>query len=133
MRAQVAVALAPTRVGGGLLGGLSALGLVLAMTGLYAVVNHAAKRRTFELGVRIALGATSGVIMRLILRQGLSVVVAGCAVGGVLTFLLARILSPLLAAGQRPIDLPALGAVGATLALTGLAARVDPVVVLRHE
>lgn len=142
MRAQVAVALAPTRIGGGLLGGLSALGLVLAMTGLYAVVNHAAKRRRFEFGVRIALGATSGVIMRLILRQGLSVVAAGCAVGGVLAFVLARILSPLVAAGQGPIDLPALGAVGATLALTGLAAsvgparraaRVDPVVALRHE
>jgi putative ABC transport system permease protein len=142
MSAQIAVARLPAQVGGGLLAALSALGLVLAITGLYAVITHAVNRRTFEIGVRIALGATRSNITRMVFREALLIVAIGCAIGGGVALVTARVLSPLLAPGQSPMDPIAFGAVAITLALVGgaasllparKAARVDPIVALHYD
>ena len=62
-------------------GGLGALGLVLALVGIYGVVSFAATQRTQEIGVRMALGAQRGDIMRLVVGHGLRLVAAGIAIG----------------------------------------------------
>jgi ABC-type antimicrobial peptide transport system permease subunit len=61
--------------------GMGVLGLTLAMVGLYGLVAYAASRRTREIGVRIAVGATPGAVLRMMLRQGFALAVCGAAVG----------------------------------------------------
>ena len=65
----------------GLLSGLSILGMFLAAAGLYAVAAYLVSRRTRELGIRMALGARRGDVLRLVLAQGLRLSGAGAAVG----------------------------------------------------
>jgi ABC-type antimicrobial peptide transport system permease subunit len=139
---QVAFAQMPARVGSGALGALGAIGLAMATVGLYAVINYAVNRRTFEIGVRLALGATRGSVLRMIVREGLVVVGIGCAIGAALALVLIRAISPLVTLNQGQFDPLALGAVVAAMAIIGAAAslaparrasRVDPVVALRAE
>lgn len=124
-----------------LLAAFSALALLLASIGLYGVMAFAVTRRTREIGIRIALGARPGEVMRLILGQGLALTAVGLGVGVILALALGRGLSALLF-GIAPHDPATLAAVVATLA--GVAAlasyiparramRVDPVIALRHE
>jgi len=79
-----------------LLGGFSALALLLAMMGVYGVVSHTIAQRTQEIGIRIALGANSRDVLRLILVQGLKPVVIGSAAGLIGALALGRLLSSLL-------------------------------------
>lgn len=142
MSAQVAGAQLPVQVGSSVLGALGALGLLLAMTGLYAVITYGVSRKTFEIGVRMAVGATGGDIARFVLREPLKIVAIGCAIGAVAALAATRVLAPLLAAGQSTTDPFALGAVAITLAIVGAAAslaparraaRVDPLAALRQD
>jgi hypothetical protein len=72
---KVATALLPTQIGSAVLAGLSAISLVLAMLGLYAVVSSAVERRRFEVGVCVALGASTGNVLWKILKE--AVVIMG--------------------------------------------------------
>jgi predicted lysophospholipase L1 biosynthesis ABC-type transport system permease subunit len=76
---------------------LAVVGMVLSMVGLYAIVNQAATLRRFEIGVRTALGATRGSIMRMIVRHSLKIVGIGCGVGCIVTVALMRVLQSVLA------------------------------------
>ena len=119
--------------------GAAALGL--ACLGLYGTISYAVKRRTAELGIRIALGADRGAVQWLIVRQALLPVLVGGAVGLPLAFLAARAVGGLLY-GTAPSDPVAYGtAVGVLVVVSALAAyipawrasRLDPVIALRTE
>jgi putative ABC transport system permease protein len=124
-----------------LLGAFAALALLLAAVGVYAVTAQSARRRTREIGIRIALGAVSVDVARLVLRQGMGSVVAGLVVGVVAALLATRALSSLLfGVGAR--DPGTLAAVALLLLAVGAVAcwiparwatRLDPVRSLRIE
>jgi putative ABC transport system permease protein len=124
-----------------LLGAFALLALVLASLGLYGVLSYAVTQRTREIGVRMALGASSGEIMLSFGKRGLGLTLAGLAVGLVLAAGAAQLLTSLLY-GFRPGYVPTAGLVSLILlAVAALAcfvpahraSRVDPVVALRNE
>lgn len=124
-----------------LVGSFAALALLLAAVGIYAVLADSVTRRTHELGVRMALGARRGDVLRLVLGHGLRVTAFGIALGVVGALGLTRLLQSLLYE-VRPTD-PATFAVvlllmaGVSIAASYLPARramrVDPMVALRYE
>ena len=117
------------------------LGLVLALVGVYGVVSYGAAQRTREIGIRMALGATPRAVLRIILGQGVWLIIAGIAIGltGALTLrpVMARFLLNVSAAD--PVTLMAIPAALAVVALWACflparrAMRVDPMAALRHE
>jgi predicted permease len=133
--------IAPQRTGAAAIGALGLAGLVLAAVGLYGVLSYAVGRRTHEIGVRLALGAQPERVLRMVLRQGLSLALAGIAVGIVAALAATRLLESLLF-GVSPLDPLTFALV--TLLLAGVAllasflparraTRVDPMVALRSE
>jgi predicted permease len=122
--------------------GLFALtALLLAGLGIYGVISYIISARTHEIGIRLALGAQSPNILRMILRQGLGLAIAGAAVGLVCALIVSHLMAGLLY-GVRPTD--PLTFAGVALLLIGVALlacyiparralRVDPLVALRHE
>jgi len=140
--ARLSRVLLPVQVAAIVLGILGTIGLTLAMTGLYGVVSYSAHRRRLEIGVRIALGATWGKVMRLVLQEAVGPVGIGSAAGGLLSLLLIRAIWPLLA-GQQSATAPAallvvfaltlLASLGAVLRPALAAASVDPMVTLRQD
>jgi putative ABC transport system permease protein len=131
-----------TRLATVLLGVLALLGLLLALIGLCGISIYNVARRTPEIGIRMALGATPGHVLRLMLGEGLTLVVAGAVMGIGGALLATRLLSGFLTAGISPLDPPAFVAMLATLLVTTAAsvyfpsrraARVDPLASLRHE
>lgn len=124
------------------LGVLAALGLLLALIGLCAIAMYNVTRRTSEIGIRMALGATSGNVLRLMLGESLLLVAAGAVLGIAGATLLTGLLQGFLAAGVSPLDPLAFVAMTATWLVTAMlaayfparrATRVDPMVTLRHE
>lgn len=136
-----ATTLAPTRIGAALLGAFGALALLLAAVGLYGVIAYSVTMRTREMGVRMALGARPGDVLRLVLRQGGRLALVGIGAGALLAALMGRVLGSLLY-GVSALD-PVAYAIAATvqLAVAALAsfvpaltaARVDPLRALRSE
>ena len=104
---------------------LGLLGLVLAVVGVYSVISYAASQKTHEIGVRMALGAGRGDILKMILRQGFVLVGAGLIAGLVMTFLAARGIGSLLV-GVSPSDPVTLISVAFLLAAVGLVASYIP-------
>jgi predicted permease len=118
-----------------------ALTLLLACMGLYGVISYAVARRTGEIGLRIALGATSGVVMRQVLRESILLAAAGIVIGTLAAFAAARLLSSRLF-GVEATDPRTFAACIALMILVTLlggflparrASSVDPVEALRHE
>ncbi|MFN2564055.1 MAG: ADOP family duplicated permease [Gemmatimonadaceae bacterium] len=117
------------------------LGLLLAAVGLYAVTAYTTAQRTHELGVRIALGAQTGDVVRLVVAGGLRVAVVGVAIGAGVALFAGRFIAPLLF-DISPNDPFVFGVVAVTLIATAAlaslvpawrATRVDPNVALRTE
>ncbi len=108
MERTFAGTLLPARVGSMLAAGFGALGTALAAIGLYGVVAFAVSRRTREIGIRLALGAARGDVLRMILRQGATLVAAGAIAGAVLAGLASTVLASVLfgvsAAGSDRLD-----------------------------
>ncbi|MCY3846669.1 MAG: hypothetical protein OXH69_24370, partial [Acidobacteria bacterium] len=118
--------LALARGGAAVVGSFGMLGLLLAAVGLYGVVSHAVVQRQQEFGIRAALGATSGAIIRLALGRGIVLTTLGLAFGAVAAVAVARIAAGLLF-DVRPGDPPAvLGVAGLLLAVAALLACLVP-------
>ena len=120
---------------------LAAMALCLAAIGIYGLMHYSVARRTHEIGVRMALGARAGEVLRMILRQGMILAAIGLVAGVAGSLLVARLLSTLLF-GVTPTDAVTFTAVPAMIGAAALvaccipawrAARVDPLVALRHE
>ncbi len=142
MRQGLAFALLPSQLGMTILGTLGLLGLLLAMVGLYGMMAYAVSRRTSEIGIRVALGATQGQVLRMALRDSLSVVGAGMVVGLAIALPATHLLVEFLVPGLSPNDpisligtvlLLGAAAVAASYLPARRASRVNPTVALRYE
>jgi ABC-type antimicrobial peptide transport system permease subunit len=123
---HVSLGRVPQRIAASVSGSLGLVGLLLAAIGIYGVMAFAVTLRTREFGIRVALGAQSGDVMRMVLRQGVLVTAIGCAIGLGLAAALARPLSAVLM-DVSPLDPIAFGGAAALCAFAGLAACYGPV------
>jgi putative ABC transport system permease protein len=135
-------AIFPMRVAAGFVGSMSGLGLLLALTGLYGSVSYATRRRTREMAIRAALGATRSKILSTAIRDGVAVLAFGALLGLPLAVGAIRPLTGILPDGVNPWDPVMFAAVGFLLLATGVAAaaipaqaaaNVDPSLALRQE
>jgi predicted permease len=124
------------------IGGMGLMGLGLAIVGLYGLVAFAVGRRTREIGIRMAIGANHGAVMRMVLRQGLVLALVGLGVGVVASVGAGELLQAAFPSGEDLRDLVALlFVVPVVIAVTFIAAyvparqasRVDPILALRHD
>lgn len=129
------------RMGAVLASCIGGLGLIMAAVGVYGVVAFAATQRTREIGIRVALGATRGQVLKLVLRQGLWVIAAGAALGVLATAGITRGIANLLVgvSATDPLTFIAATLFLAVVALYACyvparrAMKVDPMVALRYE
>lgn len=139
---SIGMAFLPSQIGAALMGSIGLLGLLLASIGLYGVLAYSVARRTREIGIRMAIGATRGEISQLVLLDSAKLVGIGMGAGLLVALLVTRPLALFFVAGLRPSDplsyalmVVLLGATGLLAALGPLrrATRVDPMACLRYE
>jgi len=124
-----------------LLASFAGLALVLSALGIYGVLSYSFAQRTREIGLRLALGADRGSVLRLVVGSGARLAILGIVAGTATALILTRLMTGLLY-GVRPADPVTFGVVTFVMAATSIfacyipahqAMRVDPVVALRHE
>jgi len=141
LRDVMDVSLAPVVASGFFTAGLGLLALVLATMGIYGAMAYVVSRRTHEIGVRMAMGAKKGDVLRMIVLQGMRLVLLGVAIGLIAAMGMARILASVVG-NLNPLDpvsflgvsfLSLLAALLACWLPARRAAKVDPMVALRTE
>jgi predicted permease len=138
---SISVSLLFPRMGAGFFGLFGLLGLALATVGLYGVIAYTVSQRTHEIGIRMALGAARGDVLRLVVGQGLRLTVVGLALGLAGALAATRLIAVLLY-GISPTDAVTFAGVSAALLASAAlacylparrAAATDPMVALRYE
>jgi len=133
--------IAPQRLNATLIGLFSALALVIATVGVAGVLAFSVSQRTNELGIRLALGAERGSILRMVLGEGALMAAIGLAAGGLAAIPLSRLMSGLLF-GIQPVDPPTIAAAAVIMIVVAVVAAwiparrataIDPLVALRAE
>jgi putative ABC transport system permease protein len=141
MTQLIAESLAPRHFSTILLSTFAVVALILSLAGIYAVIAHSVAQRTFEIGIRIAMGAPPARVTGLMLRSGLTPAIGGIAAGWSGAFAISRVFAAMLF-GVGPLDLPTWAVVsGCMLAVACIASylparracRIDPVAALRAE
>jgi predicted permease len=141
MEQLVARSVAPQRFNMSLLGLFAALGLVLAAVGIYGVMAYGVLQRTREIGLRMALGARESDVMKMVVRQGMTLAMIGAAIGLGASYALTRLMKTLLF-GVSATDPLTFIVIALSLGLIALlacwiparrAAKVDPMIALRCE
>jgi predicted permease len=137
----VTASAAPQRFNAALLGGFAGIALLLAAVGIGGVLAITVSRRTQEIGIRLALGANAGTVVRMVIRQGMALVAAGLAIGLPLALAATRLLTSLLFE-TTPHDVAAFAGATVVLCVVACAAcaapairasRVDPMQALRID
>jgi predicted permease len=125
-----------------IIGFMGVLGFGLSLVGLYALVAYAASRRTKEIGIRMAIGAGRGAVLRMIMRQGIVLAAAGLAIGLAASVGAGAMMRAAFPGGDRSTDFASLAIVApAVLVVTTMAAflparrasRIDPMIALRED
>ena len=141
MREHVGKSLLLPQISATLLGTFGAVGLTLAAIGLYGVMSFSVRRRTREIGIRMALGAKPGGVLTMVVRQGLALTAVGLAIGLAIALAVGRLAASLLY-GISGTDLVTFLSVPAVLLAAALvaivipgrrAARIGPTTALRME
>jgi len=141
MSEQISAALSTDRMIATLLGAFGGIALLLAVVGIYGVVSYAVTKRTREIGVRVALGARGADVLKLVIGQGMKMVVIGMAIGLLMSFALTWLTASLLF-GVSATDPLTFAVISALLALVALlacwlparrATKMDPMIALRHD
>ncbi len=141
MEAEVGATLFPVRASAWLVSGVGLIAMLLAAVGLYGVIAYSVARRTREIGIRMAMGARPWTVVRLVMRQGLTVAVAGLLAGAMLAAFAARLIAGALYGVRTSDPVSWIGAAVVLLGVSALAnlvpawraARVDPSEALRTE
>jgi predicted permease len=138
---HMSLPLMPARIAASMLGAFGFLAVILAATGVYGTLAYAISRRTREIGIRVAIGATAGDVLKLVLRRAALILACASALGAMLTLALGRFFSPILY-GVSPRD-PATYALALSLmAVVGIfaclvparrALRIQPAMALRED
>jgi predicted permease len=129
------------RMGAALLTVFGGLALFLAVVGVYGVLSYSVNQQTREIGVRMAMGAQSGRILRLVVGQGMQLAIAGLTLGILIAFAATRVLSSLLfgVSAHDPLIFVGVSLILASAAILACyiparrATKVDPLVALRYE
>jgi len=127
MFSAIGFAFLPSQVGAVLMGSIGALALLLAIVGLYGVLAYSVARRTREIGIRIAIGASPGDVMGMMVREFARLLVTGIGIGLVLALFVTRPLSMFFVPGLSASDPATYAAVIAVLGATGMLAALGPV------